>query len=231
MTELETRATCEPKAQWFAGVQAWLAARPRGRWATTRGRWVQVVLTMCLVLAGLSAWALALVQPWTSPGGDCAAISLAGGMDTGRIRAAAADVEKLCGDTPDAAPAPLRRNPFLLGTTSESHAVEATQAAAHPAAPAAEPPAVAEKLPAPAAPAPAAPAAQAGAMSATAILNVAKGLKLEITLIAPSGERWAVINGKNYRAGDTVAGLEIVEIQEGKVKLQQAGAICLLRMD
>ena len=63
------------------------------------------------------------------------------------------------------------------------------------------------------------------------ILETIKGLRLEVTLTAPTGERWAVINGENLREGDTIAGLEIIEIQEGKVKLQRGGMSCLLRMD
>jgi hypothetical protein len=64
-----------------------------------------------------------------------------------------------------------------------------------------------------------------------AILEVVRNLRLEVTLITPAGERWAVIGGENYREGDTIAGMEIVEIQEGRVKLRQAGCTCLLRMD
>jgi hypothetical protein len=64
-----------------------------------------------------------------------------------------------------------------------------------------------------------------------AILEVVRNLRLEVTLITPAGERWAVIDGVNYREGDTIAGMEIVEIQEGRVKLRQAGMTCLLRID
>jgi hypothetical protein len=40
-----------------------------------------------------------------------------------------------------------------------------------------------------------------------------------------------VINGKDYHPGDRVEGLRLVEIQEGKVKLEQGGVTCVLRMD
>ena len=75
------------------------------------------------------------------------------------------------------------------------------------------------------------PVRPAAASSAKAVLEAVKALRLEVTLVAPSGRRSAVINGDEYREGETVAGFLIVEIQEGKVKLQQAGILCLLRME
>jgi hypothetical protein len=214
---------------------AWLAARPRGRWATARGRCVQTGLTASLLLAALAAWALALVQPWARPGrADRGIVTIAGGMDTGKIRAAAADVERLCATAP-APVKPLRRNPFaprvasaapksekapgtlscrVPDTFSDSGVREMRQAAGG-AGRTTDPAASAAK---------AAPAVQA-------VLEAVRGLRLEVILTTQAGERWAVINGRNLREGDRVAGLEIVEIQEGKVRLQQGGLTCLLRMD
>jgi hypothetical protein len=84
--------------------------------------------------------------------------------------------------------------------------------------------------------APAAPAADklrpaSEAPTAKEILSALKALRLEVTLVSPSGEPWAVIDGKDYRVGDTVGGMEIVEIGEGRVKLQRGAVTCLLRMD
>ena len=36
-----------------AGLTAWLAAWPRGRWATGRKRWVQTALTVGLLMTGV----------------------------------------------------------------------------------------------------------------------------------------------------------------------------------
>jgi hypothetical protein len=73
--------------------------------------------------------------------------------------------------------------------------------------------------------------AQAAAPTPRQILEEARGLRLEVILTTPSGERWVVINGTSYREGDAVAGMEIVEIQGTRIKLQRAGMMCLLRMD
>jgi multidrug efflux pump subunit AcrA (membrane-fusion protein) len=75
------------------------------------------------------------------------------------------------------------------------------------------------------------PAVSSTPTSPAQVLAVVRTLKLEVTLIAPTGERWAVINGATYREGDAIAGLEISEIQEGKVRLRQRDITCLLRMD
>jgi hypothetical protein len=191
-----------------AGLMLWLASRPRGRWATARGRWCQTVLTACLVLAGVSAWALALVQPWTGRTGEYGIVSVASGVDTAKIRAAAGNVEKLFPGHAAEARTPTR-NPFAPRTARAQAAPETWRPETH--RPDAEP----------AAPAP----------TAKSILETIKGLRLEVTLTTPTGERWAVINGENLREGDTIAGLELTEIQEGKVKLRHGGATCVLRMD
>ncbi|MBM4017407.1 MAG: hypothetical protein FJ288_03620 [Planctomycetes bacterium] len=216
---------------WHAVLLAWLAARPRGRFATVRGRWVQTFLTACLLMAGLGTWALALVQPWTGCPSDPGMVTFAGGVDTAKIRAATSDVERLC----TAAPRPVRplaRNPFAplvaaAATAAPDQSRDRKGAAPYTIAPG---PAAKdhERRPAPGAEK-SVPAA--GEPSAQAVLELVKGLRLEVVLTTPSGQRWAVINGRNLREGDSIAGLQVVEIQETKVKLQQAGMTCLLRMD
>jgi len=211
MNENPTNGGAVTPSRW-AGLMLWLASQPRGWWATARGRWCQTFLTAGLVVASVSAWALAIVQPWTGRPAEYGAVSFpAEGLDTAKIRAAAGSVEKLF---PERAPAPrpLARNPF---------AAQAAQAAAGQDT----------KRPESRRPDTATAAAPQGSPDAKTILETIKGLRLEITLTTPTGERWAVINGENLREGDTIAGLEITEIQEGKVKLQRGGTACLLRMD
>jgi hypothetical protein len=212
MNEKPNHAVAGDRPSRWAGLMLWLAAHPRGRWATARGRWCQTVLTACLVVTGISAWALALVQPWTGRSADYGIVTFGDGMDTGKIRGAPLDVEKLF-PTHVPAPKPLVRNPFA--TPGAPRAAVGPETA----------------LPENQRPDKAAAAVAAPAPLAKTILEKIKGLRLEVTLTAPTGERWAVINGENLREGDTVAGLEITEIQEGKVKLQHGGTTCLLRMD
>ena len=225
MTGNATQPGAAPSPTRWGVLFAWLAARPRGRWATARGRCVQTGLTASLLLAGLAAWALALVQPWTRPGrADRGIVTIAGGMDTGKIRAAAADVERLCATAPTPVK-PLRRNPF---------APKAASAATDRRPSATALPGVREpRTPAGGAGRTTGPAdgAAKAAPPVQAVLEAVRGLRLEMILTTRAGERWAVINGRNLREGDRVAGLEIVEIQEGKVRLQQGGVTCLLRMD
>jgi hypothetical protein len=226
----------------YAGLFAWLAARPRGRWATARGRWFQAFLTAILALTGLSAWALALVQPWTGRGGDRGMVTATGGIDSQKMRSAADEIERWLSEPTAATPRPLRRNPFVDSTAGKASVMAAMSAeplpaggaAKHPGAQIGPTPAPAGDPSAHAAGDPSAHAAGAPAplpVDPRAVLEAVKGLRLAVILIAPTGERWAVINGENYREGDAIAGLEIVEIQEGKVKLQRAGFTCLLRME
>jgi len=203
-----------------ATLLAWLAGRQRGRWATCRGRWIKTLLTAALLVTGLSAWAVALVQPWTGRSANWDVMTLTSTVDAARVRAASAGVQKLVPDYVAPTPKPLRRNLFE----------GARPASAWPAAPPTA--GAAAVLEVPARPAVREPAPEAvPAPTPPQVMEVVKGLKLEIILITPAGERWAVINGASYREGDAVAGLELVEIQEGHVKLQQAGLTCLLRMD
>ena len=201
-----------------ATLVAWLAASPRGRWATARGRWCQMGLTLGLLLAALGAWAVALVQPWTVQAGDPGVVTMAAGVDTRRIRSASDEVERLFRSPAGAELEPLRRNPFA-GPWTE------------PAADGLAPVATLDGRGV----AVASPASRglvdAAATTPQAILDAVKAIKLQVILLGPDQQRWAVINGKNYRRGDAVAGFDIVEIRETTVKLRQAGITCLLRID
>jgi hypothetical protein len=209
----------------YAGLLTWLAGRQRGRWATRRGRWIKTVLTAALIVTGLTAWAVALVQPWTGHRGDPGDVALGSSVDVEKLRQASAEVQKIVREYVPPVLKPLRRNPFEgAGPAAAESAAPAVVAAP---APPARPP---DETASPAKLAPAA-APPSGRPTPPKVLETLRGLKLEIVVATPAGERWAVINGETYREGDTVAGLEIVEIQDGRVKLQQAGTTCLLRMD
>jgi hypothetical protein len=219
MTELQTTSDTATLVHRLAGLRAWLAAwliaRPRGRWATRRGRWAQTILTIGLLLTGLVAWALALVQPWTNhmnPGGQI----MAAALDAEKVRAATSDLEGLAGDNSRLTPAAPQRNPFVMASAEGA----VTPAPVTPVAATATTPS--ETLP---------HATPLKTPAAKDVLEAVRLLRLEITVMAPTGERWAVINGQEYREGESVAGFQVLEIQEGKVRLQQAGTTCLLRMD
>jgi hypothetical protein len=227
-------------------VLVWLAGRQQGRWATTRGRWIKTLLTGGLLVAGLGTWALALVQPWTTRTADYGLVPMAGGVDQDKVRSASQSVDNLLGDYVPPTPRPLARNPFAPADGAvfvpAPAAVAPAAAAVAPAAAAVAPAAVAvvdapaSVAAAPVSPVPQAvpaktPAPAAADADVAAMLEKVKGLRLKAILITPGGERWAVINGENYREGDSVAGLTIAEIQEGRARLEQGGFTCLLRMD
>jgi len=202
-------------ARFWAGdtwIHAWLAGRARGRWATARGRWIQAVLTAALLVAGLGAWALAIIQPWTTKVVDRDAFAVSAGVTPDRVRSATVGVDELVGEPAAPVPEPLQRDPFDHAGPTGIEAV-----AGGPTWPA---PAHA-----------AAPDTAVGQPGPQEILERIKGLRLEVILIAPDGQRWAVINGQNYQEGDAVSGFRIAEIQEGRAKLQQGGVTCLLHMD
>jgi len=202
-------------ARFWAGdtwIHAWLAGRARGRWATARGRWIEAVLTAALLVGGLGAWALAIIQPWTSKTTDSGVFAASAGVTPERVRSAAADVEELVGERVAAMPEPLQRNPFDHAGITGTVAVDpdAKRPAPHPAGAAEE---------------------AVGRPTPQDILEKVKAMRLEVILITPEGQRWVVINGEDYREGDAVSGFRIVEIQEGRARLQQGGVTCLLRMD
>lgn len=211
----------------YASLLTWLAGRQRGRWATCRGRWVKTVLTAALIVTGLSAWAVALVQPWTGRGGDVDFVGLGPGVDEEKVRQASAEVQQIVSEHVPPSLRPLRRNPFeaVRAVASEPAAPPVASGPVPGVRSPAEKAAAAKSVPAATVPPPSSRAAP------PKVLETVRGLRLEVILITPAGERWAVINGESYREGDTVAGLEIVEIQEGRVRMQQAGTTCLLRMD
>lgn len=225
MSPGETTSAAAPERTGGAGLVAWLAGRQRGRWATCRGRWIKTVMTAALIVTGLSAWAVALVQPWTARPTDPSVITAGVVMDAAKVRLGLAGDRGIVTEYVPPSPKPLRRNPFdgprpaVVGPPCVR-----TPSADPPAPSSVESPAVKSAVPSPAPSAAPPPTPQK-------VLETAKSLRLAVILITPTGERWAVINGERYREGDAVAGLEIVEIREGHVKLQQAGVICLLRMD
>jgi hypothetical protein len=217
----ERTPTREAVGRWprLAVLAAWLSARSRGRRATSRGRCVRIILTLGLLVTGLAAWALALVQPWAGHGsayGQAAAV-----LDADRIRAVAANLNRFAADEPRPLPAP-GRNPFV--TVGAEGALAVRPAAVPTIGDLGSPPAAVE-------PEKPAPATVSAASDIKAVLAAVKALRLEVTLIGPTGQRWAIINGREYREGDFVAGFQVIEIQGDKVKLQQAGMTCLLRMD
>jgi len=205
-----------------------LTGYPSGRLGSGCGRRVRTALTAALVVTGLSAWALAVVQPWVGRGASMAMVSMGGGVDAGRLRTAAVDFEKAISENPALAPPSLRRNPF---GPAPSHPSQHKAAAGWDQAGMGG---MGHEDEAPSQQRAAASLDQAGMGAGPTpkhLMETAKGLKVEMILTAPSGERWVVINGESYREGDAVAGMEIVEIQGTRIKLQHAGMTCLLRMD
>lgn len=121
-------------ARFWAGdtwIHAWLAGRARGRWATARGRWIEAVLTAALLVAGLGAWALAIIQPWTSKTTDSGVFAVSAGVTPDRVRSAAVEVEELVGERVAAMPALLRRNPFDHAGVPGTVAVDPDPGARH----------------------------------------------------------------------------------------------------
>jgi hypothetical protein len=201
--------------RWSAFING-LLAQPRDRWATGRNRGIRIVLTATLLVTGVSAWALALVQPWAGPRGyDTRATAAV--IDLQKMQDMVAGLESVCSINLPPAQAP-GRNPFVptVAMMTVGHPAAATTAIEKHVAT----PVTTEKTVRPVA----SPAAKT-------LLESVKTLRLEATLVSPGAQRWAVINGAEYHEGETVSGFQILEIQEGKVKLQQAGILCLLRME
>ena len=195
-----------------SGLWAWLGGRPAGGLRTGRGRWVKMILTAGLLVAGLSAWAIAVVQPWAARTTDPGIVAVASANVTPQqMRLLSEDVERLCAGWRERRAPALHRNPFA------SRGVAAAEAEALPT----DPPPPAEEVQAQ-------KALPAGAPAE--FLSAVKGLRVELTLTGPGGEPWAVINGQDCHVGDMVAGLEIVEIGEGWVTLKQGTVTCRLRM-
>jgi len=191
-------------------LQAWLLGRGLDRWRSSRSRWLHAVLTVTLLVAGLSAWALALVQPWKAQAADPCIVAIHGQPAPQRVRAAAQEAEKLLEREVATALPTLGRNPFKTPGWAE-----APRGASGPA--------------------PASPGGQAspdtGPVTAKQVAETVRGLTLKATVRSTRGERWAVINEKAYREGDEVAGLTLVEIGEDRAMLRRAGVTCVLKMD
>ncbi len=100
-TETETTKTA---SRWTAAT-GWLLAPPRGRRATGRGRFIRILLTVSLLVTGVLAWAVALVQPWANRTGQDAQ-TMAAVLDTQKMQAITADLDAVCAEELPAAPAP-----------------------------------------------------------------------------------------------------------------------------
>jgi len=209
----QVRAAQEPGRR-ASGLAAWLG----GRTACGRGQWVKTVLTAALLVTGLSAWAIAVVQPWAARTGDPGIIALpAANVTAQKVKSVAEEAERLCTEWHGRTAPGLRRNPFVAAG-AEGPSAEAPQA---------DPPAVAGVEPEDSS------VSEVGGGDGSAVvelLSAVKALRLEVTLTAAGGEPWAVIDGHDYRVGDTVAGMKIIEIGEGRVRLKQGTVTCLLRM-
>ncbi len=191
-------------------LQEWLLGGRRCPWGSTRTRWLHAGLTVALLVTGVAAWGVALVQPWQVRAADPGIVAVPGRPAPERVRAAARAGEDLAEEPSAPGPRPLRRDPF--------QPARAWGASAKASADAGEPPRRPD-------------AAGPGTVTAEQVVRVAKDLSLKATVHSPTGERWAVINGHTYREGDVVAGLTLVEVREDRATLQRAGMICILKMD
>jgi len=215
-----------------AFLHTWLEASDTHGRRTRHGRYLHIGLTATLLVAGLAAWALALVQPWKAHAADPGILAVAGQPAPQRVRAAAAEAEHLV----DAVPMPplpvLARNPFETAEQDASTAEPGTEAQENPSAAAggfADGPrgdtATGREVPADV------DGTASGAPTARQVAETVRGLELKATVRSTRGERWAVINNKVYRAGDEVAGLILVEIGENRATLRRGAVTCVLRMD
>jgi hypothetical protein len=177
-----------------------------------------MILTAGLLVAGLSAWAIAVVQPWAGRTTDPGIVAVASANVTPeQMRSLSEDVERLCAGWRERRAPVLHRNPFASRGMPEAEAEAETETEVLPT----DPKAAAEEVQTQ-------KASPAGVPAE--FLSAVKGLRVELTLTGPGGEPWAVINGQDCHVGDTVAGLEIVEIGEGWVTLKQGTVTCRLRM-
>ncbi len=203
-------------------VLAWVSDRPPGRRPTRRGRFLRAAATTGLLLTAVAAWAVAIVQPWGHAAEPSSAVGLPEMTIPPKDAYVAADqLERLCAslDGP-APPPPLARDPFTADDgggpspgrterTAETHLRRPTDAPAGRSA---------------------GPGAGAGD-GPPDVLDTLKALRLDLTLVDGEGRRWAVIDGREYNEGDRIDGLEILEIQEGCVKLRRGDLVGILRVD
>jgi len=202
--------SADQKRHRFAAlVQDVLLGRRRTRWRSTHGRWLRAGLTVALVVAGLTTWALAIVQPWKAQAADPGIVPIKDLLSPNRVRELAVATDQRVGPPAFGLARPVTRNPFCA---------KGTDGAAKPAAsPVPEEPGTGDRSCTP--------------WTAGRVAEVAQGLSLKATVASPSGERWAVINGETYREGDEVAGLRLVEVREDRARLDRAGIQCVLKMD
>lgn len=193
-----------------AFIQAWLLGRGLDRGRSSRGRWLHVGLTVMLLVTGLAAWALALVQPWKAQASDPGIVAARGQPAPQRVRAAAQEAEKLLEHEVVPALPTLGRNPFKTPGWAEAPRGASGPALASPGGPASP---------------------GTGPVTAEQVAETVRGLTLKATVRSTRGERWAVINEKAYREGDEVAGLTLVEIGEDRAMFRRAGVTCVLKMD
>jgi len=218
-------------------VWEWLLGDPRRCRRTARRRWLHGALTVGLLLTGLAAWALALLQPWRAPA-TAAVVPLQAPEPPGRVEAAAREAARLFQVPHPPALRPLARDPFegaRPGPTREGASPSAKEPDAAPPPPG--PAAGGEALGAEAVdgggagPTP-------GRPSADAVARLVVGLRLEAVVFSPDGQCRAVIGERVYRPGDRVADAEgtltnlVVEtIREDRVVLRWAGITCVLPLD
>jgi len=200
-----------PVEHWSLGtvLQDWFLGGTSLRWRTRR-RWLHAGLTVTLLVTGFAAWVVAIVQPWQVRAADLGMVPVKGQPTPDRVRAAALAAQDLVEEPGAADPRPLKRDPFQAARPwgAATGPSEAGCESANDAQP-----------------------AGSRAVTAEQVVQVAKDLMLKATVHSPTGERWAVINGKTYREGDDVAGLTLVEVQEDRARLQRAGVTCILKMD
>jgi len=191
-------------------IQAWFLGRSVSRWRSTRGRWLQVGLTVTLLAAGLAAWALALLQPWQAQAARAGMVAVPGQPPPQEVRAAAQEAEYLLEREEPAPLPPLARDPFKTPAWAEPPCETAPSVPALTGGP---------------------PCAKEGAATAEQVAEIVQRLNLKATVRSTRGERWAVINEKAYRKGDEVAGLTLVEVGNDRATLRAGDVTCVLRMD
>jgi hypothetical protein len=164
---------------------------------------------VALLVAGVAAWAVAIIQPWKAQPADPGLVAGGGPPAPGHVRAAALESVAPVLEWTVTEPRPLTRNPFRADWGPDA-------GVGWPAAGAV----VGQGV-----------AAEGGDTVARQVADAVRGLRLKATVASPAGERWAVINGKTCHEGDEVAGLTLVEILEDRVRLRRQGVTCVLRMD
>jgi len=185
-------------------VQGWLCGDRRRQWGSARTRWLHGGLTLALMLAGVAAWVLAIIQPWTVRVA-AGIVPVKGQLTPDQLRQAAAAATVGFEIPAPPQPRPIGRNPFRADVTrAEEPAASGPAGLAQPREPV--------------------PTAQQ-------VADIVKDLKLKATILGPNGRRWAVINGSAYQEGEDVAGLRLVEVREDRARLQRADVTCVLKMD